>query len=73
MEEVFGSLELNVVWLDGCPVGMVHLDYSVRSDESAAKVVFVGLDPAVQGRGLGRVRDTWAGDSHPERSVYQSI
>jgi hypothetical protein len=29
MEEVFGSLELNVVWLDGCPVGMVHLDYSV--------------------------------------------
>lgn len=54
LEEVFGSLELNVVWLDGCPVGMVHLDYSVRSDEPVAKVVFVGLDPAVQGRGLGR-------------------
>jgi GNAT superfamily N-acetyltransferase len=54
LEEVFGNLELNVVWLNECPVGMVHLDYSVRSDESAAKVVFVGLDPAVQGRGLGR-------------------
>ena len=54
LEEVFASLELNVVWLDGCPVGIVHLDYSVRSDEPVAKVVFLGLDPAVQGRGLGR-------------------
>ena len=54
LEEVFASLELNVVWLDGCPVGIVHLDYSVRSDEPVAKVVFLGIDPAVQGRGLGR-------------------
>ena len=54
LEEVFASLELNVVWLDGCPVGIVHLDYSVRSDEPVAKVGLLGLDPAVQGRGLGR-------------------
>jgi GNAT superfamily N-acetyltransferase len=54
LEEVFGDLELNVVWLNGCPVGIAHLDYSMRSDEAVAKVVFLGLDPAVQGQGLGR-------------------
>jgi GNAT superfamily N-acetyltransferase len=54
LAEVFGKLELNVVWLNGCPVGIVHWDYSGRADEGVAKVVFLGLDPAVQGQGLGR-------------------
>jgi GNAT superfamily N-acetyltransferase len=54
LAEVFGKLELNVVWLNGCPVGIVHWDYSARADEGVAKVVFLGLDPAVQGQGLGR-------------------
>lgn len=54
LAEVFGELELNVVWLNGCPVGIVHWDYSARTDEGVAKVVFLGLDPAVQGQGLGR-------------------
>lgn len=51
---VFEGLELNVIYWNDCPIGIVHMDYSGLETSGAVKIVFIGLDPAVQGQGLGR-------------------
>lgn len=52
--EVFGGLELNVVLFREVPIGIAHLDYADLEKKNAVKVVFIGIDPEMQGKGLGR-------------------
>lgn len=52
--EVFGGLELNVVFFRNVPVGIAHFDYSDLEAGKTVKIVFIGIDPLIQGHGLGR-------------------
>jgi len=51
--DVFGGLELNVVVFQDVPIGIAHLDYAELDTNKAVKIVFIGIDPMMQGKGLG--------------------
>jgi len=52
--EIFGNLELNMVFFKKRPIGIAHLDYSGLGESGEVKIVFIGLDPAFHGIGMGR-------------------
>lgn len=55
VRSVFNALEMSVVYKDGIPVGIAHLDKAgLANDVPSTKVVFIALDPAVNGKGIGR-------------------
>jgi GNAT superfamily N-acetyltransferase len=54
LKDVFAGLELNVILFHEVPIGIAHLDYVDLEDKKAVKIVFIGIDPEMQGKGLGR-------------------
>jgi GNAT superfamily N-acetyltransferase len=52
--QVFGGLELNLVVFNEVPIGIAHFDYADLERNKSVKVVFIGIDPEMQGKGLGR-------------------
>jgi GNAT superfamily N-acetyltransferase len=45
------TAEIHVLYVDGCPAGFAELDLSLMPDE--AEILYFGLIPEFQGRGLG--------------------
>lgn len=52
--QVFGGLELNLIVFNEIPIGIAHFDYADLERNKSVKVVFIGIDPEMQGKGLGR-------------------
>ena len=53
------SMEINVLWVDGVPAGLVELDYRSKPD---IELSYFGLIPDFVGKGLGGFFLNWAID-----------
>jgi len=53
-QDVFGALRLSVVSKDGVPLGIAHLDTAELEEHKSVKIMFIALDPAMHGQGVGK-------------------